>query len=57
MLDDLLRSDEVQAALLAAALLPYSDQYALDLEIEGFTNIAVSLYFEILDHLQTHCSL
>lgn len=46
--DSLFERREVQAAFLTAALLPYSEEYALEHEVCGFIELACMLYDDIL---------
>lgn len=47
-IDCLFERREVQAAFLAAALLPYSQKYMLEHDVSGFVETACMLYNDIL---------
>ena len=48
---DLLLCNEVQAALLTAALIPYSEEYSKEEDLNGFVEIACRLYVDIYEQL------
>jgi hypothetical protein len=48
---DLLLCSEVQAAFLTAALIPYSEEYSKEEDLNGFVEIACRLYIDIYEQL------
>ena len=48
---DLLLCNEVQAALLTAALIPYSEEYSKEEDLNSFVEIACRLYVDIYEQL------
>lgn len=54
-IDDLMLCCNIEAAFLTAALLPYSENYALENDCNGFVDTACKLYLDIccrLDKLE-----
>lgn len=52
-MDDLLISNDIQAAFLTAALMPYSESYAEENDYCGFVEIACHLFLDISSQLDT----
>ena len=46
-IDDLMMCNGVSTAFLTAALLPYSENYALENDCNGFVDTACRLYLDI----------
>ena len=52
LFDDLLLFVNIQAAFLTAALLPYSSDYILENDCNGFVDTACKLFLDISTHLK-----
>ncbi len=50
-LDDLMLCVDIQAAFLTAALLPYSSEYSLEKDCNGFVDTACHLFLDISTRL------
>lgn len=50
-LDDLMLCSDIQAAFLTAALMPYSDEYSLEKNCNGFVDTACHLFLDISTRL------
>ncbi len=52
-IDDLMINNDIQAAFLTAALMPYSENYAKENDYNNFAEVACHLFLDISSQLDT----